>query len=160
MGNDNRQSKIETPQRPRGTGEKGQALIEFALLFPFAAVLVFLIFDTAMALDRREVLDHALREGTRTATLGSSVAVIQDTTASASEGILDPSDVAVCYEDIDGNGQARDLGDAVRVSIDYQHDLVLGGELLTVFGVSDPSISMGVTAHGRLENDIQVAPSC
>src|SRR5438128_1644264 len=46
-------------------GERGQALIEAMFVIPFVLALILLILDFGIALDRREVMVHAVREGAR-----------------------------------------------------------------------------------------------
>ena len=54
----------------RRAGEAGQALIETALVLPLILVLLFLVIDFGIALDRREVILHSLREAGRSAAAG------------------------------------------------------------------------------------------
>jgi hypothetical protein len=140
--------------------EGGQAIIELVLVLPLIMLLIFVILDCAILMDRSASIDQALREGTRTAASGSSVAQTVQRTVDQSDGLLAPGDIVVCYEDIDGNGNPGDVGDNVRVSVVHTYDFVLGSELLDTWGVSKPSITMDRTAHDRVEQDIAGAPEC
>ena len=51
-------------KRPRGS-EGGQTLIEFALIMPIVFLFLFVLVDFGIAMDRRLVLQHAVREGAR-----------------------------------------------------------------------------------------------
>ncbi len=146
--------------RPSPRSERGQALIELILILPVILVLLFVILDFAIVIDRRGVLDHAIREGTRGAARGDSVAEVVQLTVDESDGLLSSGDVSVCYEDLNGNGVGRDLKDNVKVTVTHTYNFVLGGELLDFWGVSSPSITMEPTAEARLEQDITVAPLC
>jgi hypothetical protein len=141
--------------------ERGQALIEFALLMPFVLVLALLIVDLGIVLDRREVLQHSVREGARRGAVTTDAGDIIDTVVDQSQGILDPADVTVCYVDFDGNGSRGDQGDSVRVSAEYTHGLTFGsGELLAMLGIAEPAFDMTPFAEARLERSVSPAPAC
>jgi len=146
-------------------GERGQALIEFALVMPLMLALLLVLVDFGMAVDHRLVVQHALSEGVREAqvTNESSFALtkqhIIDTTVAQSQGLLDPGDVDVCYEDENGGGPG-DIGDKVKVSISYTYRFsVGGGEMLSAFGVPVPSILMDPTAVAALQTNVDGAAS-
>ena len=144
-----------------GNDERGQALIELALVLPLIFVFVLVLVDFGIALDRREVLQHAVREGARRAAVTDDPTSIIDTTVAQSQGVLDPGDVTVCYLDIDSNGRAGDPGDNVRVSATFTYAFTVGGgEMLTAWGVPVPSISMNPSADMRLENSVGSATAC
>jgi len=129
--------------------EQAQSLIEFALLMPIILVIILLIVDAGIALDRKEVLQHAIREGARHAAVGADVTSIQDYTAAQAQDVLVPADVSVCYLDMDGNGDAGNVGDNVRVSASYDHELAIASfELL---GGGALTIGMTPSADMRLE---------
>ena len=138
--------------------ERGQALIEMALVLPLIMVFILTLVDFGIAIDRREVLQHAVYEGSRRAAVGTTVQEIKDRTAAQSQGLLDaaditpPLDIDVCYIDSDGNGDIG-AGDDVRVSADYTYNFsVGGGEILTAFGVPVPTIGLTPKAESRLAN--------
>jgi len=134
-------------------GEKGQALIEFALVFPLLFVFILVIVDFGLALDRREVIQHAVREGARSGAVGKTIQEITDHTNEQSGGIL--NNVKVCYVD-DGNGPGN-AGDSVRVSGDYSYNFAIGtGAFLS--GVIPP-INMTPSATARLEKAVAVPPA-
>jgi Flp pilus assembly protein TadG len=124
-------------------------------------MLVFLlvVVDFGLAMDRRVVLQHAVREGARQGATGASVAEIQDTT---SEQVgVDPSKISVCYVDSDGNGQVGNVGDDVRVSADVTYKFTTGGtEILTAFGSGALEIPMSPSADMRLEQTVPGATAC
>lgn len=136
--------------------------LELAFVLPVLLVLGVVILDFGSALDRREVLLHSVREGTRSAAGGAPEAVIVSTVVGQSEGLLDPSDVSVCYVDgPDAGASLGEQGDAVRVSADFTYEFSVGsGELLTAFGVGVPSIGMSPLAEGRLETGVAGASPC
>lgn len=141
--------------------ERGQALIEMALVLPLIFVFILVLFDFGLALDRREVIQHAVREGARAAAVGATVAGVQDTTARQSDGALATSNITVCYVDMNGNGNPGDPGDNVRVSATYTYRFTAGGgEMLTFLGAPVPSIDMTPSADMRLEKSVAGAVGC
>ena len=139
--------------------EKGQALIEFAFVVPLLFLLILLVVDFGIALDRRELTQHAVREGARRAAVGDTIAEIRDVTHNQSGGTLQVDDINVCYWDTNGNLTA-DAGENVRVSGDYTFRFsVGGGEMLAAFGVH-PSIEMNPSANERLEMTAAIPDRC
>lgn len=144
---------------------RGQALIEFAFVAPLMIIFLFAIVDFGVALDRRLVLDHAVREGARFAAVGGNVletgvpateAEIKTYTANQSQGIADDvglpgadSYVDVCYEDTNGNGTVGDVGDNVSVRAHYRHDLVTG--FTAMIDSSLTAIDMNPSSSARVE---------
>jgi hypothetical protein len=143
--------------------ERGQAIIEMILVLPLLFLFIMVLVDFGVAMDRREVIQHAVREGTRKGAVGWTVDDIKDYTASESQGVLEADDVDVCYVDIDASGLAGNAGDAVRVSATYVHEFNVGsGELLAVFGVDAGlwDITMTPEAQGLLEQTVLTGPEC
>jgi len=150
-----------TRGRRRHASEAGQALMETALVLPLILILLFLIIDFGIALDRREVILHSLREAGRSAVAGASVAEIQQRALNESDGVLkddnsdgvldDPNQVPVCYVNENGNVTLGDAGDVVRVRINYEYNLTVGsGEMLSAFGVPRPTVDISPTAEALL----------
>jgi Flp pilus assembly protein TadG len=54
-----------TPPRGRMRGESGAALVEFALILPVFAMLVFGVFSAGQAYNNKLTVVHAVREGAR-----------------------------------------------------------------------------------------------
>jgi Flp pilus assembly protein TadG len=142
-----------------GSREAGQTLIEFALVLPILLVFMLLLIDFGSAMDRRVLIQHAVREGARQGAVGNDAVTH---TVNQSEGILDAGDVTVCYVDGDDAGTtAGDKGDNIRVEADYTYQFNVGsGELLSAWGVPVPSINMTPHAEARLELDVPGATAC
>jgi Flp pilus assembly protein TadG len=150
--------------------ERGQALIEFALIFPFMMVLLFVILDFGIALDRRVVIQHAVRDGARQGAVGLAGDAsgddndIKDYVVNQSQDVLDRANVEVCYVDGPDTGTvAGNVGDYVRVSATFVYDFSPGsGGLLPAFGVDPASLSVAMTpyAEARLERSVAGASSC
>src|SRR5207247_6347459 len=115
------------PMRLRGSrdraGETGQALIEAMFVIPFVLVLILLILDFGIALDRREVMIHAVREGARAAANGDSVAEVKQAAKDQSEDNLALDDVSVCYSDENNNGYG-DVNESVRVTVNHTYNML------------------------------------
>jgi len=147
--------------------QRGQTLIEFALAAPLLLLFVLALVDFGIAIDRRIVLQHAVREGVRYASVGGDVltsgvpateADILALTASQSQGIVEAGGdgedgIAVCYADRNGNDVLGDAGDDVRVQIRYEHDFVTG--FTSLFNLSTGSIVMEPEASARVERPLE-----
>lgn len=126
-------------------------------------VILFIatIADFGIAIDRRQVLQHAVREGARYAAVHTSAADIQAYTSAQAQEIVDDVVVNICYIDSNGSGVAGDPGDAVRVRINFTYDLLLVGPILSgLFGGSVGSIDMSPSGTARLERSVSGAPPC
>jgi len=144
---------------------RGQTLIEFAFVAPLVLVFLLAIVDFGIALDRRIVLDHAVREGARFAAVGGNALEtgspatetdVKTYTASQSQGIADgagvpgaASYVDICYDDANANGTLGDVGDNVQVRVHYRHDFVTG--FTSLFDTGLASIDMNPTSSARVE---------
>jgi Flp pilus assembly protein TadG len=131
--------------------ERGQALLEFALIVPFLLVLILVIIDFGFAMDRRLVLQHAVREGARYAALSIDNEFICDRTVAQSQGALEYEDISLSYDDIDGNGTVTDAGDAINVTATYTWTFPFAREMLEAFGATPPEVDLGPTGSSRLE---------
>ena len=147
--------------RSRLTSERGQALIEFAFLLPVLLLFLLALVDFGLALDRREVIQHAVREGARQASVGLTEAQIENEVVAQSQEILTLADVSVCYADGPDGAPAGFAGSAVRVSATLTYQFSLGsGELLGAFGVAPISIEMTPSAEARMETSVTGATLC
>ena len=69
----------------------------------------------------------------------------------------DPNQVKVCYRNENG-GALGDVGDVVRVDINYEFSLsVGGGEMLSAVGIGFPPIPISPTAEVLLIKDTSEA---
>lgn len=128
-----------------------------AFALPIILVFVLLIVYFGFALDRRQVIQHAVREGARYAAVGNNVGEVTIRTSEESGGAL--SNIQVCYiDEDDANTNPGNAGDSVRVSGVYTHDLTSGsGGLL---GVAVPGIQMTPSSQARLEKTVLGANTC
>ena len=141
--------------------ERGQALIELAFVMPLILVFLLTLVDFGIAIDRRQVLQHAVRDGVRFGAVGNSVADVQAHTVDQAIDLITLSDVDVCYIDENGNGNPGNAGDSIKVTAHYTYGFTVGGgEVLTAFGVPVPSIDMDPSATLRLESTVTGATPC
>ncbi len=144
--------------------ERGQALIEMTLVLPLLLVFLLSLVDFGIAIDRRQVLQHAVRDGVRFGAVGSSAAEVKahvvDQAIDLGSGFT-AANVEVCYVDENGNGNPGNAGDSIRVTANYTYQFsVGGGELLDAFGAPVPSIGMNPSAKLRLETGVAGANAC
>ncbi len=138
-------------------GERGQALIEAMFVIPFVLALILLILDFGIALDRREVMVHAVREGARAAASGASVSQVKAAAVDQSEGNLKAFDVSVCYRDDNLNGYLGDVNDSVEVTISHKYQMLVGG--ISWIGVPT-QLDISPTAKAPLLNPVTGATAC
>ncbi len=126
-----------------------------AIVLPLLVVFILVLVDFGTAIDRREVIQHAVYEGSRKGAVGASVADIKSRAVAQSQGLLTDSDISVCYLDSDANGMLGNAGDDVRVSANFTYKFSIGGgETLTAWSVPVPQITMTPHADSRLENSV------
>jgi Flp pilus assembly protein TadG len=141
--------------------DRGQTLLEFAFVAPVLLVFLLALVDFGIAIDRRLVLDHAVREGARYASVAgdaldgnpATIAQVKSYTAAQSQGIVGTSAVQLCKEP---NG-AGPSDDGVRVTVQYTHDFVTG--FASIFDLSVGSIVMNPKASARIEQPLAGALS-
>ena len=105
---------MDSIRNPNGSS-RGQALVEFAIVFPFIVIFLFGIIDLGLMLNRRITLEHAVREGARYAAVHDACTDIQDRTKErAGNAIPDRNTVSVSYEDNPAPG-----GSTVKVSAPF-----------------------------------------
>jgi hypothetical protein len=126
------------------------------LVLPLLFVFILVVVDLGVALDRREMVQHSIREGARAAAIGDkSIAEIRNIAVDQSGGLFDPGSIQVCYVDRDGNGTTGNAGDAVRVSGSYTYNYIVGNGWLPI-----PGVRMTPSAEARLETAVTGAVRC
>ncbi len=104
--------------------ERGQALVEFAMLLPLFLVVIFLSIDFGVGLTRWVILTNATREGARLGVTGASSNEVAIKTATTTGGLVGTKDVTVNYIDANGNGDVGDEGDSIVVDVTYDYGLI------------------------------------
>src|SRR3989337_4317000 len=134
-------------------GERGQALIEMALVLPMIFVFMLVIVDFGIGLNHRVVVTNDAREGARHGATGASIDQIKARTLEHSEGLVtDPANVEVQFFDTNEDGDLLP-GDAVAVGILYSYQLLTSlPDIVAAFGGSiNTSFEMNACADMRLE---------
>jgi Flp pilus assembly protein TadG len=127
--------------------DRGQALVEFALVAPILLFLLLGIVDLARAWNSFQVLTDAGREGTRRAVVdnGSTAQEVRDVIkqAAARAGlVVTDADITVA----EGAGR----GDPTTVTVQYGHELRWVGWALGLVG-ADRTINFNVVSTMRRE---------
>jgi hypothetical protein len=131
--------------------EKGQSLVEFALVLPLFLLVLFIIADFGVGFSRWLVITNASREGARLGTVGATTAEVQDRAIRTSHGLLDSSGVTVEYADLDGE-PGIGAGDAIVVNAEYRYGFItpIGQVLETLAG----GLTLRSCADMRMEDEV------
>ena len=145
-----------------GRAERGQTLLEFALVAPLLIFFILALVDFGIAIDRRLALDHAVREGARYASVGATeltgdrdVEAVRDYAfAQAQEIPSGPGAFTVTYGCIVGEP-------TVEVRVSYVYNLVtpIGALANLAPGFSIP---LNASASARVEQGLtgEAVPNC
>lgn len=140
--------------------EKGQGLVEFAVIFPIFAVLLFVVIDGGLALGRYNNMQNSSKEGARLGAVGANHNEIVDRVREQAHGLLDDAsldcadmdddtvDDVICVEWIEGpdNEIPGRVGASVRVKVKFKH-----GYITPLPNVISDGLSMTVCAVQRQE---------
>lgn len=142
-----------SPDPPTREGQRGQTLLEFALVAPLLIFFILALVDFGIAIDRRLALDHAVREGARYASVGATEltgdrdadAVRDYAFEQAQEIPSGPGDFQVCLGTVVGE-------QTVQVRIDYAYELVT--PIGALAGLAFDSIPIHASASARVEQPL------
>ena len=129
--------------------ERGQALVEFALVLGLFLILLMGIVDFGLALSSRVSLTNAAREGARLGAVQASSTDIQNRV----QDTFDASSYCPMAGTATVTGAQGQPGDTVTVTVQCDYKLItpLGG-LLSMFGGGIPDvITLTSTSKMRLE---------
>ena len=140
---------VHRPNSKRGSRERGQSLVEFALVLPVFLILIFGIVDFGLGLRAWITITNAAREGARVGAVRGDCEAIENQVISTSGGLITSAD-QITIEPADCDGTA---GDSVRVTVEYEYDLItpLGGMLSIIGGGVPSSFSIQSTSDMRVE---------
>ncbi len=139
-------------RRRIGTGEKGQALVEFALLVPIFLILLFAIVDFGMGFYSWITVTNSAREGARFGAVQASTDDIIQRVKDTSDLINEDAKMTVTVTNAADNG--GDPGESVVVKVDYKYDLITPLASLIAFLSGDTfgsTLTLSSTAEMRLE---------
>ena len=149
----------------RKASERGQNLLEFALLAPFVLLFIGAIVVFGFALNTRSSLQQAVREGARQASVGKSLAQVQALAAGNAPDVIDPADIAWCHP-VGSSGTQGATGDPVVVYIwmggqeGYEYTIASAAGILNVVGLNNLSVRMSPEATARLEKSVATPVDC
>ncbi|HSJ54992.1 MAG TPA: TadE/TadG family type IV pilus assembly protein [Anaerolineae bacterium] len=127
MGKTSRSLQKSVGRRRPTDGERGQSLVELALMLPFLILLLAVVIDAGRLFDAAIVLVQAAREGARFATIepSPSVSQIQDLVV---QDVVGSGTNITHMADFEASNVAVILGStAVTVTVSYDFDLWFGG---------------------------------
>jgi Flp pilus assembly protein TadG len=150
-------------RRQRMNGEKGQALVEFALLIPIFLILLFAIVDFGMGFYSWITVTNSAREGARVGAVhaplnvasspcfgkGSLEQCIEDRVLDSADLVDEDTKMTVTITNAQGQS-----GESVVVKVDYDYDLItpLAGLVNFISGDTiGPTLNLSSTADMRLE---------
>ncbi len=139
-------------RRRREKGEKGQALVEFALLVPIFLILLFAIVDFGMGFYSWITVTNSAREGARIGAVLASENEIRDRVFDTAGLINEGTNMDVFVTNSADNGGLP--GESVVVQVDYRYDLITPLASLVAFLSGDiigPQLTLSSTAEMRLE---------
>ena len=139
----------------RRLGERGQGLVELALIFPVFVVLVMGVMDFAWCLRSYVQVTNAGREGARYGVTGASVTDIKNWIEDTSSGLVDCDPATECeakFYKSDGTQcyQAPATptcvtGDMIEITVRYTY------KWITPLGQTLPTVSLSSFTRMRLE---------
>ncbi len=113
----------------RREGEKGQSLVEFAMVIPIFLILVFAIVDFGMGFHAWITVTNAAREGARIGAVGADSATIEARVVDTASSLA-ADDLGVTVVNAQGAP-----GESVSVDVEYDYELVTPlSNLLGIFG--------------------------
>ncbi|OBR90315.1 MULTISPECIES: TadE/TadG family type IV pilus assembly protein [Clostridium] len=101
--------------------EKGQALVEFAIILPILLLIVMGIVQFGMVINSYLTIENASREGARAGIIGSTDQEIQYLIVATSPN-LDPKNLTVT---ITPDESSRRSGDSLIVKVTYKYNLTV-----------------------------------
>ena len=127
--------------------EKGQSLVEFAMVLPIMLVLMFALVDFGRAFHTWLVVTNAAREGARAGAVQHDAGQIQSRIHD-SMGSLDSSRLTITLNNVQGP-----RGEAVEVDLSYDFEFVtpLGPMVSAMSGGNVSAPDIGGSSSMRLE---------
>lgn len=141
--------------------ERGQNLIEFAIVAPFVLLFIAAIVVFGLAMNARSTTQHAVREGARTAAVGATLDEVKSITAGNAPERVDEEDVLWCHPGSDssrGEAGAQVVvyldEDAAGPKLGVPFTLAATGGIFSIFGVGDLTVQLNPRATARLEKSV------
>jgi hypothetical protein len=141
----------------RFASQRGQNLVEFAVIFPIFAILLFMVIDGGLVMGRYNNTNQAAAEAARAASIGNA-ADVQAIVEGQTHGAVDDADPDTCtssgddvclvYMDGPDGEDAGQVGSIVAVRVRQQYSLI------TPLPVGNPTWDIVACSHHRLERPI------
>ncbi|MBW3660054.1 MAG: pilus assembly protein [Gemmatimonadetes bacterium] len=138
-------------RRPEGRGERGQSLVELAIVLPILLALLVGIFEMGRAWNVYQVLTNAAREGARAAVIPTNAESDVRTTIESylADAALDPALGTITI-----TGQGNGVGTPSQVEIEYPYEFAFLGPVVSLLGESSTvpgaiSLSTAVTMRNE-----------
>jgi hypothetical protein len=142
--------------------ERGQGIIEFAVIFPVFVLLVFVMIDGGVLMGRYNQVNHAAQEGARIGASGASWDEIKDHTRDQAIDLLDDvpegcGSQGICVLWYGGDNSPGEVGSYVKVTVRYDYDFItpIGEGPFGAVGFPD-HMNVDACAIARLERPIDV----
>ncbi len=128
-------------------GEKGQNLVEFAMVVPIFLILVFAIVDFGMGFHAWITVTNASREGARIGAVGADTATIEARVVDTASSLVE-DDLAITVVNAQGPP-----GESVSVDVEYDYELIT--PLSNVLGLFGGGLGSPITFHSESEMRIE-----
>ena len=126
-----RSKQMKLPVRRFRGSQRGQALVEFALMMPMALVLIMAIWEFGRGWNAYQVLTDAAREGARvSAVANANPAMTSDTVYNTINTRLFRAGLDSTWETASVTNFQSAIGDPTTVSISYRYQINYVGALL------------------------------
>ncbi|KPJ50401.1 MAG: hypothetical protein AMJ38_01880 [Dehalococcoidia bacterium DG_22] len=134
--------------RRTGKGERGQSLVEFALVLPIFLLVLFAIVDFGMAFHAWITVTNSAREGARLGAVRASATDVEQRVRDTADS-LNEDDLLVTVTNAEG-----DPGESVVVDVSYGYSLITPlADIVSMMsgGSISDSLTLSSTADMRLE---------
>jgi Flp pilus assembly protein TadG len=145
--------------------ERGQGIVEFAVIFPVFIMLVFVMIDGGVLMGRYNQVNHAAQEGARHGATGATQSAVEQQTRRQSMDLLgsvpatcnNGAPERICVEWFDGPNSAGEVGSYVRVTVRYDFGFVtpINNPIFNSIGAPD-HMDVDSCAIARLERPVTV----
>jgi hypothetical protein len=139
---------VRRMSRCKGRGQRGQSLVEFALVLPIFLLVLFTIVDFGMGFHAWITVTNSAREGARLGSVRAPAADIEQRVRETAES-LDQDDLVVTVTNAEGQP-----GESVVVDVSYGYSLITPlADIITLVsgGNISGAFTLSSTADMRLE---------
>lgn len=135
----------------KAKSERGQAMVEFALVLPIFLLVVFAIVDFGMGFHAWITVSNSSREGARIGVVGANAATVEARVRDTASSLKDDANLAVTVTN--AVDQGGDPGESVKVDVDYNYQLIT--PLSSIMGIVSGG-SIGPTIHFKSTSEMRL----